>query len=102
MSENSGQFKEGESGNPNGAPEYWSRMGTILQRLSNLSPEDFDNYKCKNMKEKMVYEMLIKEDYKEVFDRIDGKAKQTIEQTGSMNNTLSFKDIKPDDGSNDG
>jgi len=87
-----GGFKDHpESIHPN--VDYWSQMKTILQRIGNLSPDEFTNYQPISMKEKMVYEMLKKNDYKEVFDRLDGKAKQTIEQMGNINNTLTFQEV---------
>lgn len=82
-----------ENINRTGANAYWCQMKTILQRLANLSPDEFNNYQPKTMKEKIAMKMLEKEDYKEVFDRIDGKAKQTIENIGENKTVLTFEKV---------
>jgi hypothetical protein len=72
-------------------PDYWEKMTTILQRLSNMDPDDLEAYKPKTSKEALVKRMVIEGDYKEVFNRIDGKVPDKVEHMGKDGEAIENK-----------
>lgn len=93
--EGKGGFQERpEDINRDGRPNWTETFGVTYNKLLALTPEALNNYEPKTMKEQMCKDVILKnKDYKEIADRIDGKAKQTIEQTGSMLNVLTFEKV---------
>jgi hypothetical protein len=87
-------FEQGKSGNPEGGPPWTARFSTIYNKLLAMTPEELEAYEPKTMKEKMCKDVILKhDDYKEIADRVDGKPKQTIENTGEMSNVLTFTEV---------
>ena len=94
------RFKEGKSGNPDGKPEGAKNVSTILKELlAQIAPTEILNAKfvkefCKGKKTvttadavaaRLLNEGLIKGEpwaVKEILDRTEGKAAQSLELTG--------------------
>lgn len=93
-------FKPGQSGNPKGKPKGVEHSSTRLKRLLELTQkmknpvtgqdEDF------TVAEQMDLALINKARkgdvlaYREILDRLEGKAKQTVEQTGDMGITINI------------
>lgn len=108
-------FKKGESGNPKGRPEGSRNLSTILKEmLAAIAPDEIVNAKfvkefCKGKKQitnadaltaRLINEGIIKGEswaVKEIFDRTDGKAPQSVDLTSNGETILAtFQiDTKP-------
>lgn len=111
--ENLKPFKPGQSGNPKGKPKGAKNVSTILREmLQNLAPDlvvdkDFIKQFCKTLKGKarkqitnadaqaarILYEALVNGEQwaiKELLDRTEGKARQTVELGGADGGPIRF------------
>ena len=83
------QFKKGQSGNPAGKPAGVENSKTRLARLLSVAMKGVDPFSGEEVNSSLMEQMdaaiiakAIKGDvkaYQEVMDRIEGKAKQSIE-----------------------
>jgi len=109
------RFKKGESGNPDGKPEGAKNVSTILKELlEQVAPNEILNAKfvkefCKGKKTvttadavaaRLLNEGLIKGEpwaVKEILDRTEGKAAQSLELTGANGGAIvsEHRIIKP-------
>lgn len=91
--EGKGGFQERpEDINRDGPPEWTARFGTIYNKLLAMTPDELNDYEPKTAKEALCKKVIIeKEDYKEIADRVDGRAKQTIEQDTKITTTQPIK-----------
>ncbi len=91
------QFKDGQSGNPKGRPKGARSMTTILREMLETEIEtDVDGEKVKMQFQDAIIRKLLQKASKgeikaitEIFDRIEGKAKQEL----TMNVEQTKKDI---------
>ncbi len=91
------KFQEGQSGNPKGRPKGARSMTTILREMLETEIEtDVDGEKVKMQFQDAIIRKLLQKASKgeikaitEIFDRIEGKAKQEL----SMNVEQTKKDI---------
>ena len=82
------QFKEGESGNPNGRPKGTKNLSTILKAMLEEDVEVvIDGKKERRQFQEVIIRKLLKKANDgeiraiiEIFDRVEGKAKQEIDQ----------------------
>jgi hypothetical protein len=86
-------WKKGQSGNPKGAPKKPWRWAEVIRTVAERMDKSGKEYKV------AIAEALLKEALKgnvaaikEIGDRIDGKAKQAIEMTGTDKEPI---DISP-------
>ena len=101
--EHIGQFKKGESGNPNGRPKGVPNSKTRLLRLlelvqtkTNPITGDKEEFTVAEQLDMVLINKAIKGDiraYQEIMDRLEGKAKQSteLEVTGGINITWEEK-----------
>ena len=101
--EHIGQFKKGESGNPNGRPKGVPNSKTRLLRLlelvqtkTNPITGDKEEFTVAEQLDMVLINKAIKGDiraYQEVMDRLEGKAKQSteLEVSGGINITWEEK-----------
>lgn len=82
------KFEKGESGNPNGRPKGTKNLSTILREMLE---EDIDvvvdGVKSKKQFQEVIIRKLLKKAHDgdiraimEIFDRVDGRPKQQIDQ----------------------
>ena len=78
--------------NKDGRPEWTATFGTIYNKLLAMTPEELADYQPKTGKEALCKKVVLeKEDYKEIADRVYGKAKQTVEQNTNITTTQPIK-----------
>jgi hypothetical protein len=83
------QFKEGESGNPNGRPKGTKNLSTILKAMLEEDVEVvIDGKKERRQFQEVIIRKLLKKAndgdiraINEIFDRVEGKAKQELNVT---------------------
>jgi hypothetical protein len=81
-----------ENINKDGRPDWTATFGTIYNKLLSLKPDELEAYEPLSGKEALCKKVILeKEDYKEIADRIDGRAKQTIEQDTKLTTTQPIK-----------
>lgn len=84
--ENKGhRWQPGESGNPNGRPPKGTAITDVMRQMLEEKPE------IKRALMSKLLEMAIKGDLaaiREVIDRMDGRAKQSVELSGDEQNPL--------------
>ena len=83
------QFKEGESGNPNGRPKGSRNLSTILREMLNEDIEVTENGEKskKKLQDIIVRKLIVKAQkgegdlkaIKEIFDRLEGRPAQSID-----------------------
>lgn len=98
------QFKEGKSGNPNGRPRGSKNLSTILKAMLEEDVEVFiDGKKERRQFQEVIIRKLLKKANDgeiraiiEIFDRVEGKAKQEVEQSGQSTLTVKWdKNLLP-------
>jgi hypothetical protein len=101
--EHIGQFKKGESGNPNGRPKGVPNSKTRLLRLlelvqtkTNPITGEKEEFTVAEQLDLVVLQKAFKGDlraYQEILDRLEGKAKQSteLEVSGGINITWEEK-----------
>jgi hypothetical protein len=85
-------FKPGQSGNPKGRPKGTQNISTRLRRLldvtENLSNPITEEVEGFSVLEQIDMKLILKAregdlaSIKEVYDRLEGKPKQTVEESG--------------------
>jgi ribosomal 50S subunit-associated protein YjgA (DUF615 family) len=98
------QFKEGESGNPAGRPKGTRNLSTILREMLEEEIEvNVEGKKERKQFQEVIIRKLIKKasdgDIKaitEILDRVEGKAKQTVEQSGKTEQELTVRILDGD------
>lgn len=97
-------FKPGQSGNPKGRAKGSLNLSTILRRMLEEELEVVeDGARVKKPVKDILVRKLIRkaikgEDLKaisEIFDRVDGKPKQTIDQNVALNERKSVSELFP-------
>jgi hypothetical protein len=79
------KFEKGKSGNPHGRPKKENSLTMMLEELGNLEDVTYNGEKisrARAMAEKLWARALVENDIqaiKYIYDRIDGKAKETID-----------------------
>lgn len=93
------KWKEGDpSPNPSGRPKGSRNLSSILREMLEEEIEvNIDGVKSKKQFQEVIIRKLLKKandgDIRaimEIFDRVDGKAKQTIEQSGGTSITVKW------------
>jgi hypothetical protein len=86
------QFKKGQSGNPGGRPKGSVKISSCYERsLSRPYPNDPEGRTYAQVIADKTVELAAKGEIaaiREVTDRLEGKAKQSIENTGDVRVTL--------------
>ncbi len=98
------QFKEGESGNPNGRPKGSRNLSTILKEMLEEDVEVvIDGKKERRQFQEVIICKLLKKAndgdiraIEQIFDRTEGKAKQTVDFTGIVDTRKTTSDLFPD------
>lgn len=101
------QFQPGESGNPAGRPKGSRNLSTILREMLSEEVEieiEGKKEKCE-FQEAIVKQLLRKANkgnlraIQEIFDRVDGKAKQQVDVTtkGEQITGVTYTVVKPED-----
>jgi len=98
------QFKEGESGNPNGRPKGSRNLSTILKEMLEEEIEvEIQGKKEKRQFQEVIIRKLLKKAndgdiraIEQIFDRTEGKAKQTVDFTGIVDTRKTTSDLFPD------
>lgn len=94
------KFKPGQSGNPSGKPKGVEHSSTRLKRLLEFVQKAENPFTGKDeeftVAEKMDLAMILKAQagdvaaYREIIDRLEGKAKQPVEHSGNPNSPVKF------------
>lgn len=101
------QFKEGQSGNPNGRPKGVKNLSSILKEfLSEPVEVNIDGIKTKKEFQEVLIRKLLKlandgdmRAINTIFDRVEGKAKEhhVIENINPANSSLVIEVIDDDE-----
>jgi len=93
-----GQFKEGQSGNPSGRPKGVRNLSTILKEMLEEEIEvNIDGVKSRKQFQEVIIRKLLKKAndgeiraITEIFDRVEGKAKQEVKFDGVIQQPPKF------------
>lgn len=96
-------FEKGQTGNPNGRPKGRRNLSTILQEMldEDIEVTEKDGTKTKKKFADVIVRKLLRKandgDLRaitEIFDRTEGKSKQTIQLGAEDSNTLKLEIVK--------
>lgn len=86
-------FVKGQSGNPNGRPKGFSIVAHLKEMLQEIPEGEKKSY-ARQITEKYIHKGLVEGDsviLKDLIDRVDGKALQSIQQSLKLENLVSEK-----------